>query len=230
MEQDLSTREVCCICIHALLQSRVQGLSGHCARADRGAAGRRVHQERAAAAEPGHGAAQSLLPPGALPALDMAAYLPPSSCTSAHAPVSEAEPCLHAKGRPNMALSHCLHPFHEDMLAFCHIWVAEMQEARPVHEAATFVSESLLVQFLCRGLEDYVTFEQQRAGQQLPELEQLVQASGKMVLLNKLLPKLRAEGHKVCCCAHTGIRCHGRVYTPAMCQILRLQQLQVAGK
>ncbi|CAK0786707.1 hypothetical protein CVIRNUC_009921 [Coccomyxa viridis] len=51
--------------------------------------------------------------------------------------------------------------------------------------------------FLCRGLEDYVTFEQQKAGQQLPELEQLVQASGKMVLLNKLLPKLRAEGHKV---------------------------------
>ena len=29
------------------------------------------------------------------------------------------------------------------------------------------------------------------------ELEMLVQASGKMVLLHKLLPKLRAEGHKV---------------------------------
>ena len=48
-----------------------------------------------------------------------------------------------------------------------------------------------------------MTFEQQRVGQQLPELEQLVQASGKMVLLNKLLPKLRAEGHKVGCCART---------------------------
>ena len=29
------------------------------------------------------------------------------------------------------------------------------------------------------------------------ELQMLVQASGKMVLLHKLLPKLRAEGHKV---------------------------------
>ena len=71
------------------------------------------------------------------------------------------------------------------------------------HEAAASTYKPWVVQFLCRGLEDHVTFEQQRAGQQLPELEQLVQASGKMVLLNKLLPKLRAEGHKVCCCACT---------------------------
>ena len=54
-----------------------------------------------------------------------------------------------------------------------------------------------MLQFLCRGLEDHVTFQQAMQGQQQEELQQLVQASGKMVLLNKLLPKLRAEGHKV---------------------------------
>ena len=42
-----------------------------------------------------------------------------------------------------------------------------------------------------------MTFQQTMQGQQLSELQQLVQASGKMVLLDKLLPKLRAEGHKV---------------------------------
>ena len=56
-----------------------------------------------------------------------------------------------------------------------------------------------VLQFLCRGLEDHVTFQQAMQGQQQEELQQLVQASGKMVLLNKLLPKLRAEGHKVTC-------------------------------
>ncbi len=54
-----------------------------------------------------------------------------------------------------------------------------------------------VLQFLCRGLEDHVTFQQAMQGQHQEELQQLVQASGKMVLLNKLLPKLRAEGHKV---------------------------------
>ena len=44
-----------------------------------------------------------------------------------------------------------------------------------------------------------MVFQQEMAGQKLSELEQLVQASGKMVLLDKLLPKLRAEGHKVTC-------------------------------
>jgi hypothetical protein len=53
------------------------------------------------------------------------------------------------------------------------------------------------VQFLCRGLEDHVFYQQSMAGQQLSEVQQLVQASGKMVLMDKLLPKLRAEGHKV---------------------------------
>ena len=49
-----------------------------------------------------------------------------------------------------------------------------------------------------------MTLQQAMQGQQLPELQRLVQASGKMVLLDKLLPKLRAEGHKV-----TRPSCHG---------------------
>ena len=35
------------------------------------------------------------------------------------------------------------------------------------------------------------------AGNAGSELELLVQSSGKMLLLHKLLPKLKAEGHKV---------------------------------
>ncbi len=31
-----------------------------------------------------------------------------------------------------------------------------------------------------------------------PEIDRIVNASGKMVLIAKLLPKLRSEGHKVC--------------------------------
>lgn len=42
-----------------------------------------------------------------------------------------------------------------------------------------------------------MAFQQATQERQLSELEQLVQASGKMVLVDKLLPKLRAEGHKV---------------------------------
>ena len=90
---------------------------------------------------------------------------------------------------------------HGEALAFHHVQIAETRMKIVFEAAASY--KLWPAQFLCRGLEDYVTFEQQRAGQQLPELEQLVQASGKMVLLNKLLPKLRAEGHKVCCCACT---------------------------
>jgi hypothetical protein len=51
---------------------------------------------------------------------------------------------------------------------------------------------------LCNGLEEDIQRRRLEAGAAATsELEQLVQASGKMVLLNKLLPKLRAEGHKV---------------------------------
>ena len=53
-------------------------------------------------------------------------------------------------------------------------------------------------QFLCNGLEEDIQRRKLEAGAQpRSELEQLVAASGKMVLLHKLLPKLRAEGHKV---------------------------------
>lgn len=31
-----------------------------------------------------------------------------------------------------------------------------------------------------------------------PEIDRIVNASGKMVMIAKLLPKLRSEGHKVC--------------------------------
>ncbi len=34
-------------------------------------------------------------------------------------------------------------------------------------------------------------------GAEAQEIDRIVNASGKMVLLNKLLPKLRSEGHKV---------------------------------
>ena len=54
-----------------------------------------------------------------------------------------------------------------------------------------------VLQFLCQGVEDHVTLQQAMQGQQQAELQRLVQASGKMVLLDKLLPKLRGEGHKV---------------------------------
>ena len=104
------------------------------------------------------------------------------------------------EGGPTWLLGSCT--LHGEALAFCHAQIAETRTTFNF-EAAAATYKLWPVQFLCRGLEDYVTFEQQRAGQQLPELEQLVQASGKMVLLNKLLPKLRAEGHKVCCCACT---------------------------
>jgi hypothetical protein len=54
------------------------------------------------------------------------------------------------------------------------------------------------------------------AGQELSEVQQLVQASGKMVLLDKLLPKLRMEGHKV----HTAGRQAVTLLTEAPMQAL----------
>jgi hypothetical protein len=53
------------------------------------------------------------------------------------------------------------------------------------------------VQFLCRGLEDHMMLRQAARGAAAAEIDRIVNASGKMVLLNKLLPKLRSEGHKV---------------------------------
>jgi chromodomain-helicase-DNA-binding protein 7 len=60
------------------------------------------------------------------------------------------------------------------------------------------------LQFLCDGLEDDMTLKwaeaQAAAGtktQKEIEIENYTRASGKMLLLHKLLPKLRAEGRQV---------------------------------
>lgn len=53
------------------------------------------------------------------------------------------------------------------------------------------------MQFLCNGLEEDFAVKKHVAGSAGSELDLLVQSSGKMLLLHKLLPKLKAEGHKV---------------------------------
>ena len=53
------------------------------------------------------------------------------------------------------------------------------------------------MQFLCNGLEDDFGLKRHAAGDAGSELDRLIQSSGKMLLLHKLLPKLKAEGHKV---------------------------------
>ena len=53
-------------------------------------------------------------------------------------------------------------------------------------------SARVCLQFLCDGLEQDVAMR--KAGLSTTEL--LTVASGKMLLLHKLLPKLRCEGHK----------------------------------
>ena len=55
----------------------------------------------------------------------------------------------------------------------------------------------LALQFLCNGLEEDFALKRHTAGNAGTELDLLVQSSGKMLLLHKLLPKLRSEGHKV---------------------------------
>ena len=49
--------------------------------------------------------------------------------------------------------------------------------------------------FLCDGVEE--DFMAKRGAAKDDELQRLIASSGKMLLLAKLLPKLRAEGHKV---------------------------------
>lgn len=60
-------------------------------------------------------------------------------------------------------------------------------------------------QYLCNGLEDDIFARQQARGESVGELDRLINASGKMILLKKLLPKLRDEGHKVL----IGLECMG---------------------
>ena len=47
------------------------------------------------------------------------------------------------------------------------------------------------------GAEQTIVADYQRRNPNSPETECLVQASGKLVLISKLLPKLKANGHKV---------------------------------
>ena len=61
----------------------------------------------------------------------------------------------------------------------------------------TMTSARYGVQYLCNSLEDNIADRHREAGAASSELERMVQSSGKMVLLHKLLPKLKAEGHKV---------------------------------
>lgn len=51
--------------------------------------------------------------------------------------------------------------------------------------------------FLLNGVEDEYRAERAKAGESLSEGDLLVKASGKLVLLDKLLPRLRQEGHRV---------------------------------
>jgi hypothetical protein len=60
-------------------------------------------------------------------------------------------------------------------------------------------------QVLCDGLEEDLRLRRQAAGlDACDDLELLVRSSGKMLLLHKLLPKLRAEGRQVGGCAGAG--------------------------
>ncbi|KAL6771482.1 hypothetical protein ACKKBG_A26555 [Auxenochlorella protothecoides x Auxenochlorella symbiontica] len=51
--------------------------------------------------------------------------------------------------------------------------------------------------FLCNGLEDDLMRRETEAGRKLDTAARMTAASGKMLLLSKLLPKLRSEGRKV---------------------------------
>ena len=53
-----------------------------------------------------------------------------------------------------------------------------------------------LLQFLCNGLEEDMALRRAMAQSTSDERELMERASGKMVLLAKLLPKLRAEGRR----------------------------------
>ena len=51
--------------------------------------------------------------------------------------------------------------------------------------------------FLIKGAEDKIMNDYKVKGEEVSTLHAMVQASGKMVLIHKLLPKLQAGGHKV---------------------------------
>ena len=64
--------------------------------------------------------------------------------------------------------------------------------------ALTFNQTLAPLQFLCNGLEEHLALKRyEHSKQGLSQKEALARASGKMVLLAKLLPKLRAQGKRV---------------------------------
>ena len=65
------------------------------------------------------------------------------------------------------------------------------------HECGSNKCTGSWVQFLCNGLEEDFAMKRHAVGSAGSELDLLVQSSGKMLLLHKLLPKLKDEGHKV---------------------------------
>ena len=64
------------------------------------------------------------------------------------------------------------------------------------------MADNLFLQYLCEGLEDDILGRQLGWGlhktiDKETELRNMIETSGKMVLLHKLLPKLKSEGRKV---------------------------------
>lgn len=57
--------------------------------------------------------------------------------------------------------------------------------------------------YVYAGAEIKIVSEFKETGQTNPVFNALVQASGKMVLIDKLLTKLKESGHKVCAYVHT---------------------------
>ena len=85
-------------------------------------------------------------------------------------------------------------------------------------------ASGVALQYLCDGFEDDIFHKQLKWGQQIDnstELEYMINSSGKMVLLHKLLPKLRAEGRKVC----QLINAQHTIVSPCMCIQYRKQLL-----
>ena len=66
----------------------------------------------------------------------------------------------------------------------------------PLHSAPLPPLPPPLLQFLCNGLEEDMALRRAMAQSTSDERELMERASGKMVLLAKLLPKLRAEGRR----------------------------------
>ena len=70
-----------------------------------------------------------------------------------------------------------------------------------------------VAQYLCNGLEDDIAdrCRDLKSGEN-SELSRMINASGKMVLLHKLLPKLRAENRKVSQLQMLTLRCCTRCF------------------